>query len=209
MEKFDQLKKALYQYAQIEEEQLMLASTFFERKEYKKGECFNIRSSICRNLGFVTKGLFRIYYVPPQKKEEINLFFFCENQFMVSFKSFIAQIPCYYTIEAMEDSEVIQINHENLQSLFSSSAKWERFGRVLAEQYFYFSQARTESFIFQSAEQRYLEMLSMYPDIFKRMPLLHVASYLGIKSQSLSRIRARLMKRSKKVTTEPTSRKRK
>lgn len=189
-----QLQKALFLLAEIDKKIFSSSENLFLFKTYKKGMCFNIRDSICKNLAFVTKGLFRIYYTDPKTNEEINLYFFFENQFMVSFKSFIAQIPCYYTIEAMEDSEVFQISHPDLIRLFKSSHKWECFGRVLAEQYFYGSQTRTESFIFNTPEERYLELIKTNAQIFERISLLHIASYIGIKSQSLSRIRRRLTK---------------
>lgn len=186
------LKNNLSQLANLNVDLLNECEKLFQKRIYKKGECFNVRDSICNNLGFVNKGLFRIYYVDPQLGREKNLYFFVENQFMVSFKSFISQTPCYYNIEAMEDSEVLQISHTNLMQLFQSHHQWERFGRVLAEQYFYGSQSRTESFIFNNPEERYLELIKTNPGIFERVSLLHIASYLGIKSQSLSRIRKRL-----------------
>lgn len=190
----NQLQKALFLFAEIDEKLFASSENLFLFKAYKKGTCFNIRDSICKNLAFVTKGLFRIYYIDPKTNEEINLYFFFEKQFMVSFKSFIAQIPCYYTIEAMEDSEVLQISHPDLVHLFKTSHKWECFGRILAEQYFYGSQARTESFIFNTPEERYLQLIKTNPQIFERVSLLHIASYIGVKSQSLSRIRRRLTK---------------
>lgn len=191
------LREAVFEFAGIDSDLFSKSEKAFICKTYKKGDCFNVRDSVCENLAFVTKGLFRIYYTDEKTIDEINLYFFQENQFMVSFKSFIAQIPCYYTIEAMEDSEVIQISHPELLQLFQSTHQWERFGRVLAEQYFYGSQTRTESFIFYTPEERYLELIKTSPEIFERVSLIHIASYLGIKSQSLSRIRRRLTKTKK------------
>lgn len=191
------LQNILFQFAEIDANQFSKAEKLFVNKTYKKGECFNVRDSVCKNLAFVIKGLFRVFYTDPKSGEEINLYFFIENQFMVSFKSFIAQIPCYYTIEAMEESEVLQITHPTLVQLFQSSHQWERFGRVLAEQYFYGSQARTESLIFNTPEERYIDLMKSNPEIFERISLLHIASFLGIKSQSLSRIRRRVAKNGK------------
>lgn len=195
-EKINNLKSALLNLANINYDLFSKSESMFAPKLYRKGDTFNVKESICKNLGFVTKGLFRIYYVDPKGGNEINLWFFQENQFMVSFKSFITQTPCYYTIEAMEDSEALQITHSELLQLFQSSHEWERFGRVLAEQYFYGSQARTESFIFNTPEERYLELIKTSPEIFERVSLIHIASYLGIKSQSLSRIRRRIANQS-------------
>ncbi|MCB9235543.1 MAG: Crp/Fnr family transcriptional regulator [Bacteroidia bacterium] len=186
------LRDGLNAISPVSEEEFAMANGLFHLRKVAKGDFFNQKSNICRNLAFVCKGMFRIYFTEKKKDEEVNLFFFREGQFMVSFKSFITQTPCYYTIQALEDAEILQICHEDLLKLFEQSHAWDTFGRVLAEQYFYFSQARTESFLFRSAEERYLEMLQYYPDIFQRVPLYQIASYLGVKSPSLSRIRKRI-----------------
>lgn len=174
---------------------LQLSDPHFALRTIPKGGYFNIMSNICHNLAFVRSGLFRIYHTEALTGEEINAFFFRENEFMVSFKSFITQTPCYYTIQALEDAEVLQIAHADLQRLFQQSHAWERFGRLLAETHFYFLQARTEAFLFKTAEERYLEMMTHQPDLFDRLPLYHISSYLGIKGPSLSRIRKRISAR--------------
>jgi CRP-like cAMP-binding protein len=186
------ISQALVTITNMTAAELDMGLHFFQHRRIKKGEFFNARHTICRNLAFVTKGLFRVYFTDVQTGEDTNIFFFCENQFMVSFKSFLAEIPCYYYVQALEDSEVLQICRKDLYDLFGKAHSWERFGRVLAEQYFYFSHSRTESFVFKTPEERYLDFLAMYANVAKRIPLYQLASYLGIKSPSLSRIRKRL-----------------
>ena len=84
-------------------------------------------------------------------------------------------------------------NYENLQYLYENSKAWEKFGRNLAEHFFNQSQVRTEDLLFLSHEQRYVNLLQDHPNILQRVQAYHVASYLGIKNQSLSRIRKRLL----------------
>lgn len=182
----------LNKYASISEADFHLASPYFVKKDIKKGEYFNVVNTICKHLAYVNKGLFRIYLNDPKTGEEKNLFFFTENMVMVSIKSFMEQSPCLYTIQALEDSEITQISHAHLMKVYQQSHQWESFGRLLAEQHFNFLQKKMESFLFQSAEERYLSMLELYPDIFQRVPLYHIASYLGIQNPSLSRIRKKL-----------------
>jgi CRP-like cAMP-binding protein len=124
--------------------------------------------------------------------EERNFFFFSENQFVVSFRSLITRYPCYYYIEAMEDSEIICISYEHLMGLYQSHTNWGTFGRLLAELFFNYSQGRTEEFLFNSPEERYLKLLKDSPNIVERIPAYHIASYLGITNPSLSRIRKRI-----------------
>ena len=102
------------------------------------------------------------------------------------------QTACPYNIEALEDSELLVISHEHLQSLYPQSHAWERFGRILAEQYFIYSQSKSEAMMSQSPEERYVSLLNNFPDIANRVSLGHIASYFGIKGPSLSRIRAQM-----------------
>lgn len=117
---------------------------------------------------------------------------FSEDQFIVSFRSFIYQFPCNYYIEALEDAEILYINYQDLQQLYEQSNEWQKFGRLLAEHFFNHSQGRTEDLLFLSHEARYVNLLATHPNILDRVPAYHIASFLGIKNPSLSRIRKRL-----------------
>jgi len=156
-----------------------------------------MQSMVCNDLGLVVKGIFRIYYHDPDTKEDKNIFFFSENQFVVSFRSFISRNPCWYFIEAMEDSEIFFISYKDLNSLYASHPNWGTFGRLLAESFFANAQTRTEEFIFFSHEQRYLRLLKDHPKIVERIPAYHISSYLGITNPSLSRIRKRIENKAK------------
>ena len=138
-------------------------------------------------------GIFRSYIIDEKTETEKNVFFYSENQFVVTFKSFINQIPCDYHTVAMTDANVIYINLTDLLLLYKESHKWETFGRYLAQHAFLVAIERTESFIFQSPEERYLHFQKNHPTIFNTIPLYHISSYLGIQGPSLSRIRARLL----------------
>lgn len=184
------LQHHLRLFAQLSDEDLQLAHDFWLMRTIPTREYFNFRNSVCRHVGFIVKGLFRVYYIDPQTAEEQNLFFAAENLFLTSLKSMLSQTACPYNIEALEDAELMVIEYEHLQSLYTRSHGWERFGRLLAEQYLVINQSRAESLLTQSAEERYRDLISHSPDFTNRISLGHIASYLGIKGPSLSRIRA-------------------
>lgn len=117
-----------------------------------------------------------------------------EGTFLTSLKSLVTQEACPYYIAALEDAELLVISVGQLRALYDASHGWERFGRLLAEQYLVLHQAKSEALLFQSVEQRYLNLLAQFPNITNRVSLGHIASYLGIQGPSLSRIRARLGK---------------
>lgn len=192
MTETDILKFALNQFAGLTADDFELSASFWQQKEYKKGEYYNQHKSVCKYLGFITTGVFRSYVIDNKTSEEKNVFLYSENQFVVTFKSFINQIPCDYHTQAMTDASVIYINITDLLSLYRQSHKWETFGRLLAQEAFNISIRRTESFIFQTPEERYLDLVKYHPDIFNHIPLYHISSYLGIQGPSLSRIRKRI-----------------
>ena len=192
MTEIDILKFALNQFADLTADDFELSTNFWQQKEYKKGEYYNQHKSVCKYLGFITTGVFRSYIIDNKTSEEKNVFLYSKNQFVVTFKSFINQIPCDYHTQAMTDATVVYINIADLLSLYKQSHKWEKFGRLLAQEAFNVAIARTESFVFQTPEERYLDLIKYHPDIFNNIPLYHISSYLGIQGPSLSRIRKRI-----------------
>ena len=191
-DKNDILFQHLRNFASLNDNDISDSRPFWKARKMNKGDYFNMQSMVCNDLGLIVKGIFRIYFRDPNTKEDKNIFFFSENQFVVSFRSFISREACWYFIEAMEDSEIFFISYKDLNSLYETNSNWGKFGRLLAELFFKLAQTRTEEFIFFSHEQRYIRLLEEHPDIIERIPAYHISSYLGITNPSLSRIRKRI-----------------
>ncbi|MFN3849293.1 MAG: Crp/Fnr family transcriptional regulator [Spirosomataceae bacterium] len=186
------LKQSVNHFLPITDEEFALSDGFWHTKTYKKGEFYNDFKQVCKHLGFVLNGVFRTYYVDEKSGDEKNIYFYTHNQIVVSYASFINQVPCHYYTQAMVDSRVVYIHIENLMKLYQKSHIWERFGRLIAEQASNIALDRTESLLFRSPEERYLNLVSQHPDIINSIPLYHISSYLGIQGPSLSRIRKRI-----------------
>lgn len=186
------LQDLLTEFAGLTAEDISVSLPFWHKRKISKGNFYNKQHVVCRDLGILVKGIFRVYHYDPVTEEEKNIFFFSEQQFIVSFASFIYQYPCSYYIEALEDAEILYVSYEDLQHLYLKHKPWERFGRILAEHFFIRSQARAENLLFLNHEQHYLNLLQEHPNIIQRVASFHIASYLGIKNQSLSRIKKRL-----------------
>jgi len=191
-DKSDFLQHILTPFAGLTEEDIAVSLPFWRKRQIRKGDFYNMQNIVCKDLGIVTKGIFRVYYCDSTTHEEKNMFFFSEEQFIVSFRSFLYQYPCVYYIEALEDAEVLYVSYQDLQNLYQSHKPWERFGRMLAEHFFHQSQGRTEYLLLFNNEKRYLNLLKEHPKIVERIAAFHIASYLGIKNQSLSRIKKRV-----------------
>lgn len=193
MNELDTLAHALHSLANIDTDDFKLSAPYWHKKNYKKGEYYNEYRNVCKYLGFIIEGVFRTYYVDDASGEEKNVFFFSKNQVVVSFKSFITQSPCNYYTQSMVDSKILYIHIDDLNKLYQQSHQWEHLGRLIAEMAFTVSMNRTESFLFQTPEQRYLQLIEDHPDIFNTIPLYQISSYLGIQGPSLSRIRKRII----------------
>jgi CRP-like cAMP-binding protein len=141
-------------------------------------------------MGFINSGSFRIYYLADDK--EINTHFSFENEFVVDYDSFLQQKPSRYFIQALEDSEIVTFSLKTLQDAYNSSANWQRFGRMMAEHAYMATTKRVESFLFMDGEQRYRHLIETEPHIFDRVPLYHIASYIGLERESLSRLRKKI-----------------
>jgi CRP-like cAMP-binding protein len=188
----DMVFQHLRNFAPLNDKDVNDSEPFWKSRKMNKGDFFNMQQMVCNDLGLIAKGIFRIYYHDPNTKEDKNVYFFSENQFVVSFRSFIARNPCWYFIEAMEDSEISFIAYKDLNSLYETHPNWGTFGRLLAESFFNIAQTRTEEFIFFSHEERYIRLQEQHPHIVERIPAYHISSYLGITNPSLSRIRKRI-----------------
>ncbi len=167
---------------------------FSSEKKFRnlKAKEYLIRENeTCHEVAFVNSGVLRMYYLSPAGKE-INTMFFFENDFATSFQSMLLQKPSRYFIQALEDCELITVAYDTLQNAYDHSHLWNKFGRIIAEKSYIISEKRIENLLFLDAEERYLNLVKTYPKVFEQVPLYHIASYLGIERESLSRLRKKL-----------------
>lgn len=153
-----------------------------------------VQGEVCKNIYFVISGFFRMYYIDLEGNE-INTRFAQEDSFMVDFQSFLTQQPSSYYWQAMKDCEVLAFAFRDVQRLYASSPAWQKFGRLVAERVYLQLNERVEMLQFMSPEQRYQHLLITRPELFNQISQFQMASYLGIKPESLSRLRKRLLKK--------------
>lgn len=188
----DHLRQHISMISGMSDAAFALSVPHWQHHVYRKGEFYNEYRNICKHLGFVVSGIFRIYRYEERTQMEKNMLFFTQGQLMTSFKSFLTQTACEYFTESMTESVVLYIHHEQLQELYKTSHEWERFGRVYTELVLTQLLQATEGLMFRTAEERYAAMMEQHPDLVQQVPLYHIASYLGIEGPSLSRIRKRI-----------------
>lgn len=162
----------------------------FKQKLFKKGDFFLAEGQVCKHVGFIVKGLAR-YYIN-HEGEDKTYAFAKENDFVCNNESFIPQSPTTKIIQALEDCEILQISYDDLQIFYKSVRGGERFGRLIIEQVFIQTLQDLSSFYTDSPEYRYEKFVQNHPDLQQRISQYHLASYVGVKPQSLSRIRKRI-----------------
>jgi CRP/FNR family transcriptional regulator, anaerobic regulatory protein len=190
MSNFQQFKTWLQTFSLLTENDCSLFEPFLQTIKIENKKHLLSEGQVCKYLGFINNGLFRVYYL--QDGKEINTHFCFENEFVMDYDSFLQEKPSRYYIQAIEDAEIVVFNLPTLHNAYNSSKNWERFGRIMAEYSYKTTTGRVESFMFMDAEQRYLDILKNQPKILDRVPLYHIASYLGIERESLSRIRKKI-----------------
>lgn len=142
-------------------------------------------------LYFITQGAIREYIIN-DKGNDISVWFGFENDVAVCLASFISTKPSYTGLQALEEVQAYGIQREILYQLYDEFPEIERLGRLMTERYFVATEAYRRGFHHLSAAQRYIELISTSPEIVQRIPLTHIASYLGVSLETLSRIRAKL-----------------
>ncbi len=162
-------------------------------RNYRKGELVIKPGMVCKHVSYVNKGLLRSYYLVDGK--EIITSFFAEACYFSDYESFLSRKPAVMYSEAIEDTEAVDLNYADLQSLYTAHPQCERVGRLVAEELFVHLSNRNSSFLLDTPEQRYARLLQECDPIVQRIPQYMIASYLGITPEALSRIRARISRK--------------
>lgn len=189
-----QFRKGMEKFIIFTDEEWQLFNQGLHLEALKKKACFVQSGKTCKTVGFVLSGSLRFYHI--KDGLEITGYFSLENEWVSAYKSFLTQQPAIITIEAIENTEIITFTHQQLQQWLNTpqlAYKMERFCRLIAEYLICCYEDRVASFILQSAEERYLQLLQNGNNFLQRIPQHYIANYLGITPVSLSRIRKRIL----------------
>lgn len=187
----DNLMKLLNSLTDLPEEQVYKLLSMMRETFLKKGECFIQEGQIPKKLAFVNSGLFRYYYMDI-KGNEFTKGFFPENTFLSAYSSLIQGKPSYFTIEALEDANILMFTYEDWKTLLHEHIGWNKLLIAILEKAFIKKETREKEFLLFDAEKRYTLFLQEYPGLDQRVKQHLVASYLGITSVALSRIRKKM-----------------
>lgn len=160
----------------------------FKTEELPKGHQLLSPGSFSQKVFYVEKGIVRTYYVKDGK--DITHSFILEGSFFVSIESAFFDTPSPYGAEVLEQATIRTILYQDLEKVIDGSQALQKLSRLVMIGAVKTFSDKLYSIQFQSAQERYKSMLERFPDIMLRVPLGHIASYLGITQETLSRIRA-------------------
>ena len=175
-------------FVKLTEEEKELFSSCFKEVKIKKRQFIVQPNFIAKHRQYVLKGAFRAYVVADEGQEH-TIAFAIDDWWITAYNSYIFQQPATMFVVALEDSIILQLDYEKEQELKLQNHKFETFFRIVAERGLASQQRRIISILTQTAEERYENFLNKYPQIVQRVPQYALASYLGMTTEFLSRIR--------------------
>lgn len=158
------------------------------RREIAKGEIALNEGQTCREIVFVSKGMLRQFYYKNGK--DVTEHFSYEGCIIICIESFLKQEPTRLMVEALEPSVVYMFPYEKVQKLIEQSWEINTFYRKILEYSLIVSQIKADSWRFETARERYNLLMEYHPEIIKRAALSHIASYLLMTPETLSRVRS-------------------
>ena len=160
------------------------------RVTYPKKTLLLREGEMHNSLYFIEKGILRTFI--RKNKEDITTLFIKENDFLVSSFRFVNQHSLEY-IEVLEDATILVFNYEDITKLYQDFPEANILGRTIIEHTYYRTYHRLITMLKFSTKEQYEMLIEQQPDLFQRVPLSHIASFLGIKKESLSRIRKNII----------------
>lgn len=184
------LTETLNKFLDLEEKSLQAFLGNGHSLKIQKSKKLIAAGEVSEFLFFIQKGTVRSYYFKDDK--DVTISFSLEGEFITSMSSFITQAPSYENIEALEEVELWCISHKNLSKLLEEHRDLERAYRLLLEQYYIRVEEQLIFSKFKNARERYQELLLHKPEIIQKASVGHIASFLDMSIETLSRIRASL-----------------
>lgn len=159
-----------------------------EIKTFSKKEILLPEGKVCTFIGFVEEGVLRSYR--EKEGEEFIGDFYVQGSFITSYRSFLNAEPSVGVIQSLTDSRVLLLSRTNYDLLLNESSDWYKWGKYIADTLFIKKCIKETSLLMDSALERYRLLLKTYPQIEQHVTQYHIASYLGIKPESLSRLKS-------------------
>lgn len=198
MSYFAKYKEFIQNYLSINIIEWKLFESKLTLKEYKKGDVILHQGDICKEMNFINSGLARGYVIDEDGKDFTWSIYFNDknshmsNLFAIDYDSFINQKASSLHIEALEDTQLVSVSYDDVQFLYNKLKKGERFGRLMSEEAYSYLHKLMIDRQTKTADERFEEFVQNTPHLLDKVPQYHIATFLGITPQHLSRLKKQL-----------------
>lgn len=176
----------------LNEKDIALIEKYFEPVLYPKNRIIEEEGKIPQYLYYIVSGYLRLFHYN-ENGDEVTTHINCPPGFFTSYFNFINQTRADENVECVTDCELLRITKEELDLLTAESNVMKDFSIRVFQQSITYNENRSKELATLTAEQRYIKLIQNYPDILHNVPVQYIASFLGMKAESLSRIRRKLM----------------
>jgi CRP-like cAMP-binding protein len=178
----------ILQFGNLNQQQIDLIMNKSQEVDFQKDEYFSEAGKIPRQIGFILEGVFRYCYYN-NKGQEITHHFVDENNFLSDQQKFEAQVAASDYIQAVTDCKLLVFSKKDWDEIGNIIVGWDNIVAQILKKCLLQTIERRSPLVSEDATSRYLSFIENFPSLVNRIPLSHIASYLGITQQSLSRIR--------------------
>ncbi len=188
MNSYLKLQNAIKELADTPDELIEKLYAICDEQVIKKGEAFIQAGDVPMHMGFNLEGLFRLNYVD-EEGNDFTKAFSETGRFLISYSAIVQKRPSYFNIEALQDSRILKFDYWSFDKMIQTDIRWYPFVFKLLESVYIMKELREKSFLLEDAAKRYQEFKARYSEVENKIKLYHVASFLGITPEALSRIR--------------------
>jgi CRP/FNR family transcriptional regulator, anaerobic regulatory protein len=187
-----QILNSIKSFVALNQEEEAAFTSILRVKQLKKKEFLLQEGQICSKITFINSGCLRAFYNVEGIENTVQFFF--ADSWYTDYASFLTGRPSVENMQALETSEIVQFSKEDIYKLYNRYPVFDRVGRVMAENAFLSLSRINQMLTNEEPEERYLNLLQQRPELVEKIPQHYIASYLGIKPETLSRIRKRISK---------------
>ena len=192
---YKKYKDYLSQYISLNIAEWSIIKQKLKIQKYKKGETIHSMGDVCSSISFINSGLARAYMISEDGKDYTwNIFFNDENSqmvnlFVVDYDSFINQKESNLYIEVLEECELVTVDYKDIEFMYKKFKNGERFGRLMSQEAYSYLHNMVIDRQLKSSKERFNEFMQKTPYLLNKVPQYHIATFLGITPQHLSRLK--------------------
>jgi CRP-like cAMP-binding protein len=175
-------------YSTMTHEELDTLESILVPQKYAKGEMILKEGEVCRNIMYVAKGLVRQFYF--KKEKELTEHLSTEGGIVMCIESLFKEEPTHIQVEALEPTMIYSLPKRRLEQVALHNVNIQILYRKILEESLILSQVHADLVRFETAQDRYLKLCQIMPQVVLRAPLVYIASYLQMTPETLSRVRA-------------------